>query len=272
MKNTFAYLSPTLESLLISPKMVQLFIPPISWHGDPIGHVGTYDTFFYIASGEISLIIDDESFILREGDLAFLPRGRMRTYSNMSRSITLYEMNFEAEINGENWYNALLADDGKFVVKPENPDEVKQLFEYSVRYEFNKNMIYDVIHCSNLLKLFGIYVAEKTKQKTATCFFDATTRYMKENLGRTIKTSELSRTVFMEETYFIKKFKKAFGDSPVTYLNKLRIYKSLTLLAKSDISLSEICHNVGICDPSYFSKLFKSYCGITPGEYRSIFK
>lgn len=132
-------------------------------------------------------------------------------------------------------------------------------------------MVYDVMHCANLLRLIGIYVTEKSKQRSSTHFFEPTTDYMKRNLSSTIKTKSLADTVFMEETYFIKKFKKAFGISPITYLNKLRIYKSMTLLAKSDMSLSEICHKVGICDASYFSKLFKANCGITPGEYRSIF-
>ena len=271
MKNVFSYLTPTLESLKLSPKMVQLFIPPISWRGDPVGHVGTYDTFFYVVTGEISLIIDDESFIVREGELAFLPRGRMRTYSNMSPTITLYEMNFEADINDENWDSALELDGGAFLVKPENSDEIKQLFEDSVRYEFNRSMAYDVIHCTNLLRLMGIFITEQSKQKNFADFFSTVIKYMHENIERTIKTAELSQLVFMEETYFIKKFKKAFGDSPITYINKLRIYKAMTLLAKSALPLSDVCHKVGISDTSYFSKIFKSHCGITPGEYRNIF-
>ena len=271
MPNTFSYLKPTLENISISPKMVQLFIPPIKWHGDPKGHLGVYDTFFFVASGECSLMIDDEWMILNAGDLAFLPRNKMRAYSNMSQTITLYEMNFVAEINGENWFEALGLDFGAYSIRVSNPDAIKELFEGSVRYEFNKSMLYDVIHASNLLNLIKIFSFELEKQNSATTQFKAVTDYMKANLDKQIKVSELAELMFMEETYFIKKFKKAFSDSPITYLNKLKIYKSMHYLAKSNMTLSEISHKVGVYDSSYFAKLFRANCMLTPSEYRELF-
>ena len=272
MPNTFSYLKPSLENISISPKMVQLFIPPIKWHGDPKGHMGVYDTFFYVASGECSLMIDDEWMILNAGDLAFLPRNRVRAYSNMSQTITLYEMNFVAEINGRNWFEELGLDFGIYSIRVDEPDAIKELLESSVRYEFNRSMLYDVVHASNLLTLIKIFSFELEKQNSATTQFKAVTDYMKANLDKQIKISELAELMFMEETYFIKKFKRAFSDSPISYLNKLKIYKSMQYLAKSNMTLSEISHKVGVYDSSYFAKLFKTNCTLTPSEYRELFQ
>ena len=271
MKNAFSYLTPSIEALTVSPKMIQLFIPPIKWHGDPKGHIGTYDTFFFVISGECSLIIDGSSTILRAGDLAFLPKGKMRAYANMSSEITLYEMNFDAVIDGQNWFSMLNSINENYVVRTEFFDYVKGLFEDSVRYELNKDLMYDVILCSNLLNLIRVFIIEKNRLDAHESPFQSVTDYVKSNLENTIKISELSSLVFMEETYFIKKFKKAFGDSPITYINKLRIYKSMSYLADTNLSLSDIGNKVGIHDSSYFSKIFKTHCGITPGEYRNIF-
>ena len=271
MSNVLSYLVPELENFKISPKMVQLFIPPIRWKGDPKGHIGVYDTFFYVVSGECCVIIDNESFILSQGELAFLPKGKMRTYSNMSSDITLYEINFEAEINGQNWYDKLMLEDGNYSVKTENTDEIKALFENSVRYELNKNLIYDVLFCSNLMNIIRIFIFEKFKANNSASSFKKVIDYMKNNLKKTVKISELAELAYMQETYFIKKFKKALGYSPITYLNKMRIYKAMTYLAEGSLTLSEIGHKVGIYDSSYFSKIFKTHCGITPGEYRHIF-
>lgn len=271
MSNVLSYLVPELENFKISPKMVQLFIPPIRWKGDPKGHIGVYDTFFYVVSGECCVIIDDESFIISEGELAFLPKGKMRTYSSMSNDITLYEINFEAEINGQNWYDKLMLEDGNYSVKTESADEIKALFENSVRYELNKNLIYDVLFCSNLMNIIRIFIFEKFKANNSASSFKKVIDYMKNNLKKTVKISELAELAYMQETYFIKKFKKALGYSPITYLNKMRIYKAMTYLAEGSLTLSEIGHKVGIYDSSYFSKIFKTHCGITPGEYRHIF-
>ena len=271
MPNTFAYLNPTIQGISVSPKKTQLYIPPIKWRGDPKGHIGVYDTFFYVVSGECSLMIDGEYTILKPGDLAFLPKGRMRAYSNMSETITLYEMNFSAEIDGENWYSALGLENGTYVVSPPSNEMISELFESSVRYEFNQSILYDVIHSSNLLTIIKVFAILKTEQDSISQLFLPVINYMKENLYKQIKVSELAELIFMEETYFIKKFKKALGDSPITYLNKLKIYRAMYFLAERNYTLSEISRKIGIYDSSYFSKLFKSYAGITPMEYRNIF-
>lgn len=271
MPNTFAYLKPTIEGMSVSPKKTQLYIPPIKWRGDPKGHIGVYDTFFYVVSGECSLMIDGEYTILKSGDLAFLPKGRMRAYSNMSETITLYEMNFSAEIDGENWYSALGLEKGNYVVRHNSNELILDLFETSVRYELNQSILYDVIHSSNVLTLIKIFATLKTEQDNIAQPFLPVIGYMKEHLDKQIKVSELAELVYMEETYFIKKFKKAFGDSPITYLNKLKIYRAMSYLAERSSTLSEISRKIGIYDSSYFSKLFKAHTGITPMEYRSIF-
>ena len=271
MPNTFAYLKPAIQGMSVSPKKTQLFIPPIKWRGDPKGHIGVYDTFFYIVSGECSLMIDGEYTILKPGDLAFLPKGRMRAYSNMSETITLYEMNFSAEIDGINWYTALGLEKGNYVVRHNFNELISDLFESSVRYELNQSILYDVIHSSNVLTLIKIFATLKTEQDNIAQTFLPVIGYMKEHLDKQIKVSELAELVYMEETYFIKKFKKAFGDSPITYLNKLKIYRAMSYLAERSSTLSEISRKIGIYDSSYFSKLFKAHTGITPMEYRSIF-
>ena len=271
MNKPFAYLEPRLDGVTISPKLGQLFIPPIKWHGDPKGHIGTYDTFFFVVDGECSLSIDGVSTVLKAGDLAFLPKGKMRAYTNMSHTITLYEMNFVADINGQNWFSALSLDADSYIVHPSDTEQIKELFESSVRYEFNKSILYDVSHASNLLRLITLYTFLLMQKNDDTAPFRGVILHMKKNLDKQIKISELSEIAFMEETYFIKRFKKALGDTPITYLNKLRIYEAMRLLAENELALSEIAHRVGIYDSSYFSKLFKTYTRMTPGEYRGIF-
>ena len=76
----------------------------------------------------------------------------------------------------------------------------------------------------------------------------------------------------MQTTYFITKFKSVFGDTPITYLNKLKIYKAMTLLATTSLPIDKVSNAVGIYDNSYFSKLFKKFCFVTPLEYKTLLK
>ncbi|MBE7055799.1 MAG: AraC family transcriptional regulator [Ruminococcaceae bacterium] len=45
----------------------------------------------------------------------------------------------------------------------------------------------------------------------------------------------------------------------------------LRSVAGTDLSIEEISHAVGISDTSYFSRIFKKHCGVTPTQYRAEF-
>ncbi|MBE6701335.1 MAG: AraC family transcriptional regulator [Ruminococcaceae bacterium] len=261
-----------ISSFNLKPKMVQLYVPPIVWKGDPKGHVGVYDAFFYVVKGECYLLIENECVILKEGELAFLPKGKMRTYSAIPSSVTMYEIDFDAEIDGEHWYSKLNMSGEHYSVKVKDPEKFSRLFEQSLRHELDKDVFYDLLCSSNLSRIICEYLSLCGENEENQSPFKEVVRYMRENLSCQIKVEALAQIACMESTYFIKKFKSAFGSSPINYLNKLRIYRAMTLLASSNLSVDSICKTVGIYDNSYFSRTFKKYCSITPSEYREIFR
>jgi YesN/AraC family two-component response regulator len=54
----------------------------------------------------------------------------------------------------------------------------------------------------------------------------------------------------------------------VDYLAKLRIEKARELLLKTQLNIDTIAEQVGHVNKAYFSKVFKKFTGVTPGEYR----
>jgi AraC-like DNA-binding protein len=64
-------------------------------------------------------------------------------------------------------------------------------------------------------------------------------------------------------------FKAAYGISPLRYMRAQQITKAKTLLRNSELSISEICFNIGMNSPAYFAKTFRVFTGRTPSEYRN---
>jgi len=58
----------------------------------------------------------------------------------------------------------------------------------------------------------------------------------------------------------------------MTYLNRMRMYKAMGMLAGTSKSIEQIARETGISDVSYFARVFKKHCGISPTAYRSEFK
>jgi len=73
----------------------------------------------------------------------------------------------------------------------------------------------------------------------------------------------------LSKTYFIRKFQKKYGYSPLVYFNRLKIESACQLLLVSKRSVKEIAFALGFNDPLYFSRLFQKVMGTSPSEYRS---
>ena len=262
-----------LENISLAPSNAYLYVSPILWKGDPVGHVGYNDVFFFVLEGECYLNIDAETHIIRRGQLAFLPKGKLRRYTQMSENFALYEMSFTAESSGENLMSALGLAEQNYVIDVEDTDELKRLFESSVRIEMAKNPLYSISAAANVLNVIRLYGEARARLDSGERNrFSSVIRYMNEKLAEDITLTDLAERACMHPTYFVKKFGLAFSIPPMAYLNRLRIYKAMSYLSSSELSIEEITELVGIRDRSYFARLFKKHAGVTPTEYRAAFR
>ena len=69
-------------------------------------------------------------------------------------------------------------------------------------------------------------------------------------------------------TNFYRKVRELMGVSPNDYLRKCRMERAAELLRGTELPVSDVCAQVGIPDAQYFSRVFKTYFGVTPSAYR----
>ena len=56
------------------------------------------------------------------------------------------------------------------------------------------------------------------------------------------------------------------------YLTELRINKAKELLSGDDLSVQDVAEMVGYQDLKYFSKLFKRITGVSPSDYKKLYR
>ncbi len=93
--------------------------------------------------------------------------------------------------------------------------------------------------------------------------------YIRENYSKDISLDEVSGRVDVSPYYFTRLFKEETGETFLEYLTGLRIEKAKELMKDPDVSVKDICAQVGYSDPNYFSRIFKKAVGKTPTEYRA---
>ena len=72
----------------------------------------------------------------------------------------------------------------------------------------------------------------------------------------------------LTERSFLRRFKKATGQSPMEYVQTMRIEEAKQLLETTDQPLDDIAAEVGYGEPSAFRHLFRKLVGVTPSAYR----
>jgi transcriptional regulator GlxA family with amidase domain len=95
--------------------------------------------------------------------------------------------------------------------------------------------------------------------------------WLHENFRHNFPIEAPARRVGMSLRNFVRRFKQATGDSPLIYLQKLRIAAAKRLLEGDHRTVQEISDAVGYQDIAFFRGLFQRHTGVSPSAYRRRF-
>src|SRR5215469_3963024 len=95
--------------------------------------------------------------------------------------------------------------------------------------------------------------------------------WLHKNFAKTFSLEDPARRVGMSVRNFVRRFKQATGDSPLVYLQKLRIAAAKRMLESNHRSMQEISYAVGYQDSAFFRALFQRHTGVSPRAYRDRF-
>lgn len=83
-----------------------------------------------------------------------------------------------------------------------------------------------------------------------------------------LSVEALARGVHMSAGHLSREFKRVYGEPPYSYLMTRRIERAMTLLRRGDLSVTEICFQVGFSSLGTFSSRFTELVGVSPSAYR----
>lgn len=111
--------------------------------------------------------------------------------------------------------------------------------------------------------------AEKKENKGSKEYIAAAVAYIDEHLdNEDLSIVSVATHVYLNPVYFGRVFKNTFHMTFKQYLLQRRMELAKRLLEDGRTSIGNICEQVGISNPSYFSHLFKEYTGQLPRDYK----
>jgi len=94
--------------------------------------------------------------------------------------------------------------------------------------------------------------------------------YIRDNYSKDITLSEAADLVGVTPEYLSKLFNQKININFVVFLRNFRISIAKRMILSGKYQIQEVAEQVGFKDPKYFSKVFKSVCGISPSEYKKV--
>lgn len=95
--------------------------------------------------------------------------------------------------------------------------------------------------------------------------------FIEENLEEKISFEALASQLAISRRNFDRRFSKATGNTPVEYLQRVKIEVAKSILEKGRKSIFEVMHDVGYSDDKAFREVFKRITGLSPLEYKAKF-
>ncbi len=92
--------------------------------------------------------------------------------------------------------------------------------------------------------------------------------WIEDRFQAPLTVEELAEAAAMSPRNLKRRFKKATGDSPLAYVQRVRVEAAKRALACPELSIEEVGTRSGYEDTGFFRQVFRRYTGMTPRDYR----
>ncbi|MGH3716158.1 MAG: helix-turn-helix transcriptional regulator [Micromonosporaceae bacterium] len=92
---------------------------------------------------------------------------------------------------------------------------------------------------------------------------------MDREYARPLDVPAMARTALMSASHFSRLFRQVYGETPYGYLMTRRIERAMALLRRGDLSVTDVCMQVGCTSLGSFSTRFTELVGESPSAYQA---
>ncbi len=240
-----------------------------------ISHFHDVHEMYYLIKGCTKYFIGNEIFVLRAGEIAFVPKGVFHNTNNeQKRDIERILLEFDDEFVGESYKPYIRAiSQNKHIIFPATEiPKIEDILNKIAEESLKKNNDYQEmqkLYLRELLILISRCRLKDSKSKSSESFIliENIMKYISENVGADLGLETLSQKYSISPNHLSKQFKKISGLPLSEYINISRISVAEKILRKGNLPITRVATECGFNDSNYFAAVFKKYKGITPKKY-----
>lgn len=229
---------------------------------------------YCIFGGSCTINICGREYMGHAGDLFLIPKNVPHSYENdINSNFGEWWIHFDVFPN----YDIFERMNLPYMLHAENACRTEALFKKYVKALQSKLVSDRLLVKSVLLEILAEYIkaaapAENEASDVEKSSLDCVLQYIHDHISEKISVAELASLIQLHPNHFIRFFKMHAGSTPASYIKKMRMESAKRLLEDTEMNIYEISEQIGISEPTYFSKLFKEYYSMPPKAYRDFFR
>jgi AraC-like DNA-binding protein/mannose-6-phosphate isomerase-like protein (cupin superfamily) len=253
-------------------------------HYDNLLHKHSFFEVCFVVNGEGEYIDDDCTYPLQKNTMFFSRPDvlhQIKSESGLSLLCVAFEL-IESE-SSEEWIRFMeeakhcceLIFDVKdttapllwksLLIQASKPEQA--FFE-----EIITHLVYSLI--LSLVQTFVPYSSNNNHNifpKASSSLFNVAKLYIKDNLSQPLKLSDTANHLHISSRHLSRIFVSESGVSYSEFVQNERIQRAATLLKTTDLSIKDIAEETGFKNVHYFTRVFTSVMGSSPGRFRSLY-
>jgi AraC family transcriptional regulator of arabinose operon len=224
----------------------------------------------YLYSGDLEITVDGVCYNLQPGEVTLLLPGKSERF-HFAQQSTTYHGWCSAHLN--RYDNGLL---DRLAQRPERlpiSEAMRQLVQQATHLREEtlpsvmayRDSLIQTIFCEFLSRSF-IADAESSPLHPAV---ERARNYIELHFAESLNLEAIAQHAGITPTHLVRLFRANTGGTPMRYVWRFRLERSMQLLTETGLTVSEVSDRCGFSNPQHFSKLFKAECAATPGNYRA---
>lgn len=240
----------------------------------PAAHYHNRHEIYYLEKGQTTYFIGSEIFLLKPGDMIFVPKGTFHKTDSQSTEYVerVLLMVDDCICRDCPEYIEELKKNKLLSFPPEQAYKIRDIIG-SIEHE-EKRRHKDYMHMQRLYLEQLIITASRIRLASSAQnitepyrIIQAAAEYICSNPASDLSLNFLAHKFGMCASYFSKQFKKITGVGLNEYVNLMRINAAQRLLSATSLSVTRVAMEVGFNDSNYFAAVFKKTVGITPKRF-----
>ena len=259
---------PTTEEVLLKMINRELISHHLTFseNADYEYHFHLYYEILYVTEGEINIYSNGKNATLKTGDVCVIPAftPHRTTYKNAVVShITFDSLYIDKYLSRESLNR--LHEEFSRNITISSKKNISENIEALINEidNFNGEMAYIYIY----IILLGCSPIYKNKD-ISNMQISKVMNYIGVNSKDKLSLDDISKECGISKYHICRLFRNEFGITPVDYITFAKMRRAVTKLKNSNLTISKISDGLSFFSPKYFTKIFKSYFGVSPKEFR----